>query len=424
MSDWLRPTELFNLLLLPAGAPLTRSEMLASPFGLAVFLPLIPLLRGLARWNRRAALLGCGLLWLVLTLGPRATLIFLAAVTVGAAWVLSLAAWHARGRISRGAMLAGVWIGLHALVLPAWWFPSADWYGWQPGRLAFLHNIGLAYFLLRFIAWGVELADHPDRPARLLDTACWILYPPCMRLGPVLRRETFLERLDAWEPRVRPAWGEGAARFGLFLLGVLGVGVTIQHMPPLAAGTADFFSFPQGFSTRALLTRFYLIPVQVYLLLWSYNELAAALSRWVGIRVDNNFDWLPTATSVRDFWRRWHATVGAWLRDYIYIPLGGNRRHVALNYALTFGYIGIWHGPSWSFPAWGLLQAAALIMQRQWDRWREGRPALPRAAQPVATIVCWLLTMHFAAATIIVFTDFHYLGTRFLPELVRRLVGT
>jgi D-alanyl-lipoteichoic acid acyltransferase DltB (MBOAT superfamily) len=201
------------------------------------------------------------------------------------------------------------------------------------------------------------------------------------------------------------------------------LGATLPLMPHLPAGTPSFFSSPESFPTGDLARWFYVIPIHVYLLLWTYNELAVGLSLWVGIRVDDNFKWLPGATSVRDFWRRWHVTVGAWLRDCVYIPLGGNRGQVWLHYVAVFAYMGVWHGPSWSFLAWGLLQALALSVQRQWDRVRERWGWAGRPAGRVWTFVSWWLTMHYAVATIVIFTDFDHRGVRLLLELVRRMAG-
>ena len=423
MNDWLRPGELFNPLTMTAAAPLTGWEVLAGPFGLLAFLPLVPLLRLLGRVHRRTALLVFGLLWLVGTVGPLATGVLLGGVCLGGAWVIGLGALRRRGRLGQRGMTALIWVGLHVLILPVWWFPSAAWYGWETSRLPVLHNIGLAYFLLRFLAWGMRLAKYPDEPLRLMDTICWLLYPPCMRLGPVLLRDAFLERLDAWEPRRRPPWWKVGRRLGSFLLGMVGVGVTIWHLPRAAVGTPSLFDSPEAFATKDLLVWFYLIPIQVYLLLWSYNQLAVGLSLWVGIRVDDNFHRLPGATSIREFWRRWHITVGTWLRDCVYIPLGGNRGVVWLNYVAVFGYVGLWHGPSWSFLAWGLLQAFALIVQRQWDRLRDRWGWPRRPGGPLWTLCCWLLTVHYAVATIIVFTDFDHLGTRLFAALAGRLAG-
>jgi len=415
------PGELFNPLTAPPTAPLTWYEILASPFGLVAFLPLAPLVRLAARRHRRAALIAGGLLWLIATLGPVATLIFLAGVSAGAAWVLALWTLRRRGRISAGPMIGLVWTGLHLLALPVWWFPGADWYGWQPSRLPLLHNIGFAYFLLRFIAWGHGLARDPRQPLRLTDTVCWILYPPCMRLGPLLLRDGFLERFDAWNPAARTDWPLVLRRLAQFLVGMTILGFVASNTPRTVPGGPSFFAAPENYSTDKLLRIVYLLPLQVYLLLWSYNELAAGLAAWVGIRVDDNFNWLPAATSIREFWRRWHVTVGAWLRNYIYIPLGGNRGPVWLHYLAVFAYVGVWHGPSWSFSAWAWAQALALILQRQWDRLRARIGWLARPAGPVWTLLSWLLTMHYAVITIVVFTDIDYCGVRLFRELLARL---
>lgn len=394
--------------------------ILAGPFGLLAFVPLIPLVLLLGRrWPRAALLLG-GLVWLGATLRPRAALVLLGGLAVATGWVLLLGGLRRRGVLGRRGVIGLVWLGLHALVLPLWWQAQQSWY---PSPMAAFHNAGFAYYLLRFVAWGVALADDPGRPARLLESACWLVYPPCMRLGPVLRRGDFLRRLDAWDPRRSPAWAEGAGRFGLFLLGVAGIVLVGRLLPEVPAGVAHYYAAPERYPTGALLRGFYLVPVQVYLLLWTYNELACATSRWLGLRVDDNFAWLPRATSVRDFWRRWHVTVGAWLRDYVYIPLGGSRRAVLRNTVAVFAYCGLWHGASWSFLAWGLSQAAALGVQRAWDGlWaRRGGSGRPRGR--LWTAVAWLLTMHYQIATIVVFTDFDHLGRRLLGTLAGRLLG-
>jgi len=445
LNNYFQPPKLFNPLLAPPEEPLTPAEFLASPYGLLLFLPLVPLLRAVARRRRRTALIAFSLAWLVATLGPRATLVFIAAVGAGTAWIIGLGVLRARGRLSPRAANWLVWLGLHALILPLWWHPTASWYGWRPTRLPVLHNIGFAYFLLRFISWGRHLAESPYHALRLVDTVCWILYPPCQRLGPVLLRESFLDRLDAWDPGSRPDWREVGRRLGGCLLGLAALGIIMANTPRVAAGNPDFFAAPQAYSADVLLRLFYLVPLQVYLLLWCYNELACGLASWVGIPVDYNFRWLPAATSVREFWRRWHVTVGKWVRDHIYIPLGGNRGRVELHYLAVFGYLGFWHGPSLSFLAWGVLQAAALSIQRRWELLYRSTAATAHTVQAAVsanptthqlsrsvtrrkraafwTVVCWLLTMHFAAATILIFVDFRHLGTRLLPELAKRLAA-
>jgi alginate O-acetyltransferase complex protein AlgI len=327
--------------------------------------------------------------------------------------------------LSRRAMIAAVWIGLHLLVVYFWFQARHWWFGWRPdNRLQVLHALGLSYLLLRLIAWGVELARDPHVPLRIGDTCCWLLYPPALRNGPVLLRQDFMTRLAAWTPQAAPPARQVGARLllaGLGLMALIGANRAAALTPP---GTpADYFAAPQLYSTGGLLRVFYCVPAQAYFFLWAYSELAVALGLWVGIPVDENFDHLPTATSVREFWRRWNITVGAWLRNYIYIPIGGNRRFAPLAFMAVFGYCALWHGPSWSFMAWAVSQAAALSVQRPWDRWRARQSPGYWVNTRAWTVVAWLLTMHYQVATIVVFSDFTYAGSRFFPELIRRLTG-
>ncbi len=417
------PTPLFNPLTAPVDQPLTVWEILASPFGLVAFLPLAVLLRYAGRRWGHAAVLSLAAVWMVGTAGPLTTLVVALWCLLGVLWVRWLALRRASGALSRRAMVGLVWGGLGLLLLPFWYKAQWDFYGWQPSRLALLHNVGLAYFFLRLVAWGVDLARAPDARHDRLLTASWLAYPACMRLGPVMLRQDFAERFARWRGGAGWRWGELARRGGLLLLGGFLLAVVLKNTPHPPSGGPDFFAAPQAYETRYLVRLFYFVPIQVYLLLWTYNELAAVAGLLAGLEVDNNFDHLPLASSVRDFWRRWHVTVGKWLRDYIYVPLGGNRGLVPLHYAVVFGFCALWHGAAWSFVAWAASQVLALSVQRGWDglRRKAGWQQRPRGLW--WRVVCWLLTMHYQLATIVVFVDFEYCGWRFLRELLQRLAG-
>ena len=414
------PGPLYNPITAPRDELLAPHEILAGPYGLLLFLPLVPLVWLLARRWPRATLLFTALVWQVATAGPWSTLVLGGGVLAGSAWLLWLGHGVARGRLSARAMQGLAWLGLSALILPLWWQAQWDWHGWHASRLPALHTLGFAYFYLRLIAWSASLARDPQQALRPVDTICWLLYPPIMRLGPVMVRERFLERLDAWNPRAATPWRRVLSRFGLFVLGVVALAVLDKNVPFVLAKGADFFSDPGRYDTLRLVRAFYLVPVQIYLLLWTYNELAATIGLLIGIHVDNNFDWLPKATSLRDFWRRWHITVGAWLRTYLYFPLGGSRSHADRNIMVVFLFCGVWHGASWSFVLWGLSQGIGLSVERWWEalRVRLGWTKLPES--PLWRAASWLLTMHYQLATIIVFVDFEHAGTRFYAELARR----
>jgi D-alanyl-lipoteichoic acid acyltransferase DltB (MBOAT superfamily) len=116
-------------------------------------------------------------------------------------------------------------------------------------------------------------------------------------------------------------------------------------------------------------------------------------------------------------------TVGAWLRQYVYIPLGGNRTSPWLTYSAVFLFCALWHGASWSFLAWGATQALALIVQRGWDLWRGQKTSEARSANPIGTLIAWFVTIGYQIITILIFLDFDYSGTRILPELFRRVIS-
>ena len=118
------------------------------------------------------------------------------------------------------------------------------------------------------------------------------------------------------------------------------------------------FSAPRDFEGAALIIAVLCFTVQIYCDFSGYSDIARGTARTMGIDLINNFDRPYFATSIRDFWRRWHISLSSWFKDYLYIPLGGNRvslpRHW-LNYMITFTVSGLWHGANWSFAAWGAL---------------------------------------------------------------------
>lgn len=410
------PQPLFNPA--TADAPLTHWELLGGPLGILAFLAYIPFVLAAAKRAPRAALVAGSMLWVAATAGPLALVVLAAWVALALAWIVGLHRCRARGRLSAGGMIAGVWIGLHLLTLPLWWQARWDWYGMvEPSRLAALHNLGFAYLMLRMIDWGTRWAREPAAALRLGDTLAWLWYAPCLRLGPMMRHDQFVAALAVWRPGPVQDWAPLRRRLGGGLLGLLALGAFAFATPRVPLGAADFFSAPQNYSSTALLGLIYLIPLQIYLFLWSYNELAAAAGLALGIAVDDNFDHLPRARSTREFWRRWHITLGAWARDNIFIPLGGSRFFAPLAYGGVFLYIGVWHGASWTLIVWGACQTLMLSIEHYARRWW---PALTDRPGAVGGLLGWLWTMNFQAVVIFVMADFQHGGTRVFAELWRR----
>lgn len=415
------PQTIFNPL--TSATPLTPLEIIAGPLGLLLFIPLIPLVRLAGRRWPRAAIASCGGVWLLATAGPWSTLIVAAFLAIAVAWITLLGYWRRRGLLSERAMTAAVWVGVAVLVVPLWWQASWWWYGWGGSRLQALHNLGLSYFMLRLIGWGVDLAKAPATHARLGDTIAWLMYPPGARLGPFLGRTEFVQQLAAWTPGARIPWREVLSRSGLCLIGLAALFAVGQNTPSGDAHGADYFAAPQQYSTSVLVRVWVYVPLMIYLVLWTCNELACATSLAVGIRTPENFHWVVRSSDVRDFWRRWNTCVGGWLRSYIYIPLGGSRRWPVIALGAAFLFCGVWHGPAWSFLAWAAAQVAMLSIQRAWDKLRPKIGLATSGANPAWRVMSGAGTLVFQATTLLVLADFEHCGVRFLPELLRRCYG-
>src|ERR1700754_1840742 len=158
----------------------------------------------------------------------------------------------------------------------------------------------------------------------------------------------------------------------------------------------------------------YAYALQIYCDFSAYTDIAIGVANLLGYRFPQNFNQPYRALSVQDFWRRWHITLSSWLRDYLYIPLGGNRKgrvrtYVNLMATMTLG--GLWHGASWNFVIWGIMHGLALAIERVL-----GVGDGPRR---IPAVVSWLITFHFVCITWVFFRAqsldmaLQYLGNMF-----------
>jgi alginate O-acetyltransferase complex protein AlgI len=166
--------------------------------------------------------------------------------------------------------------------------------------------------------------------------------------------------------------------------------------------SADFvdgvFRSPADFSRLDLLLGMYAYAIQIYCDFSAYTDIAIGIANLLGYRFPQNFNQPYRALTVQDFWRRWHMTLSSWLRDYLYIPLGGSRfgeLKTYRNIVITMGLGGLWHGASYNFVMWGLMHGAALVVERI-------RGRMVRRWEPPAPLA-WLITFHFVCVTWVFF---------------------
>jgi len=194
-----------------------------------------------------------------------------------------------------------------------------------------------------------------------IDLALYISLFPQLIAGPIVRYNDIAEQLSERQ-NTRANFVSGIERF------VLGLAkkVLIANQFALLADTA-FSIAPQNLSTFIAWAGIIAYSLQIYFDFSGYSDMAIGLGRMFGFKFLENFNFPYIAKSIREFWQRWHISLSNWFRDYLYIPLGGNRKgnhRTYFNLLIVFFVTGIWHGASWNFVAWGMLHGLFMIIEK------------------------------------------------------------
>jgi alginate O-acetyltransferase complex protein AlgI len=181
--------------------------------------------------------------------------------------------------------------------------------------------------------------------------------------GPIGRYNTIADQLPNDAPRNR--WEDFTAGLPRFMLGLYKKVVIADAIAPVA--DAGFALNPSDMTTTAAGLAAIAYTLQIYFDFSGYSDMAIGLGRMIGFRLPENFDRPYSAISITDFWRRWHISLSNWFRDYLYVPLGGNRkgnRRTYINLSIVFLLTGLWHGANWTFIVWGAYHGAWLLIDR------------------------------------------------------------
>ncbi|MDF9393249.1 MULTISPECIES: MBOAT family O-acyltransferase [Methylococcus] len=253
--------------------------------------------------------------------------------------------------------------------------------------------LGISFFTFTQIAFLVDAYRGRAREYRFLPYLLFVTYFPHLIAGPILHHGEMMPQFSGAQHRRRIAddfaTGLTLFLFGLFKKTVLADGIAPHAQQLFAAAQFQSPMFLESWIGALAYT------FQLYFDFSGYSDMAIGLSLLFGIRLPLNFDSPYKAADLADFWRRWHMTLSRFLRDYLYIPLGGNRcapwRH-GLNLFLTMVLGGLWHGANWTYLVWGALHGAGLVIHRGWCslRRRVGWDADP-VSRP-ARWAGWLLT--------------------------------
>src|SRR3954451_7830183 len=218
--------------------------------------------------------------------------------------------------------------------------------------------IGVSFFSFQAVTYVVDVKRRQTEPASLLDAAIYLSFFPHLVAGPIVRASEFLPQLKKPRDPDRVAVGAGLTLIALGLI------KKVMIADYLAREVVDkVFAVPQAYSAPDAILGAYAYAAQIFCDFSGYTDMAIGLALLMGFVFPQNFNSPYRATGFRDFWRRWHMTLSRFLRDYLYIPLGGNRKgrvRTYINLMLTMALGGLWHGAAWNFVAWGAYQGTGL----------------------------------------------------------------
>lgn len=273
------------------------------------------------------------------------------------------------------------------------------WLGLHPSlhTLNIIIPVGVSFYTFHSMSYTIDVYRGKLKPvSSILDLACFIGFFPQMVAGPIVRASAFLPQLRA----VRSFAGvDGRGALVLFLTGFIKKACIADAVAPFVD---RYFDAPGNFTAASAWVAVLFYAIQIYCDFSGYTDMAIATAGLLGYQLPVNFRFPYFAANISDFWHRWHISLSSWLRDYLYIPLGGSRGpawFVYRNIMITMLLGGLWHGGAWTFVIWGGLHGLALIVHREWVRRRGENPL----AQSILRWLAWPLTVYWVCVAWIFF---------------------
>lgn len=240
--------------------------------------------------------------------------------------------------------------------------------GIDPAAYQLLLPVGISFYTFQLIAYLVDVYRGNLPPCRnLVEFWVFIAFFGQLIAGPIMRGKDFLPQIEAHQGN---AFRARQFKYGafLFVIGLLKKVLLSDQIGPLAD---NFFAQSGALGSIESWIAAYLFAFQIYFDFSAYSDMAVGIGRFFGYELTDNFKTPYLAGNPSEFWRRWHITLSRWIRDYIYIPLGGSRQgevRAAGALLLAMGLSGLWHGAAWTFVVWGLYHGLLSAGHRLWTR--------------------------------------------------------
>jgi alginate O-acetyltransferase complex protein AlgI len=260
--------------------------------------------------------------------------------------------------------------------------------------------IGISFYTFKTLSYTIDVYRREIVACRSLwKYAMFVTYFPELVAGPIVRASVFLPQMSR---SLRPSWSRAAVGLQVILLGVT---KKLLIADRLSLFVDPIFANPVVYSPFTVASAVVAYAIQIYCDFSGYSDIAIGVSKIIGFDLPENFNMPYISTSMVEFWRRWHMTLSQWLRDYLYIPLGGNRHgkfKTYRNLMITMLLGGLWHGASWNFVFWGLLHGSALAANHWWTRERKTTAPITESSA-LGIVFRWAATFSFTCITWVFF---------------------
>lgn len=279
--------------------------------------------------------------------------------------------------------------------------PIVESIGLHSGSLDIILPVGISFYTFQTLSYSIDIYRKKLEPRdSLLDFALFVGFFPQLVAGPIVRASHFLPQLDKYNQLTRKNFFYGFQLFSYGLFKKVFIADRLAMFSDNVFANAGAYDSPTTWLAAAAYS------LQIYFDFSGYSDMAIGIAKTMGYDLGENFNFPYLSKSPREFWKRWHISLSTWVRDYIYIPLGGSWKSPVRTYINLLGSMtlcGLWHGAAWTFVVWGLLHGLALAKNRLWMQ--HG----PRTTNLFTKIFGWILTTGLVLIGWVLFRspDFH-----------------
>jgi len=262
--------------------------------------------------------------------------------------------------------------------------------------------VGISFYTFQSMCYTIDIYYGKMKPSKdFFEFALYVTFFPQLVAGPIVRAKDFIPQLK--ENRLFSNINFQLAT-NYFLLGLFKKVVIADNIAPISDA---LFAAPEQYGTIASWIGVIAYSIQIYCDFSGYSDMAIGVAALLGFKLMENFNMPYGSTSITEFWRKWHISLSSWLRDYLFIPLGGSRVSKKIfyykNLMLTMLLGGLWHGASWNFVVWGGLHGLALIVHKLYKTKYSDNYTFSKPVKRLYTTLSWLLTMVFIMVTWVFF---------------------